>query len=207
MAGNRPFLYGMRKVTLQKFIDQFNGKEVQFTEFEIEHRDRMLFVLELIVKKFSLTDKQIYNKVKKKFNVTYPTVLKDIAVSQRLIANQINPKGDPGKIWVRYLVEQGAKEAMQMAKEKGDAKGYAYAVGMIGKYHMADKEDIVIPDYSDIKPFQPELTLDPSVIGIEKPKNLEEIRAKYKKKFDEEFKNYMRKLTVPDAEIIEEDEQ
>jgi len=194
----------MRKVTLQKFIDQYNGKDVQFTEFEKEYRDRMLYVLELMIKDITRTDKQIYNKVKLKFDVTYPTILKDIAVSQRLIANQINPKGDPHKVWIRYLVEQGAKKAMQMAKEKGDAKGYAYAVGIMGKYHMADKEDIIIPDYSDIKPFQPELTLDPSVLGIELPPDFEEKRKKLKKKFDDEYKNYMRKLTIPDAEVIEE---
>lgn len=196
----------MRKVTLQKFIDQFNGKPVEFTNFEIEHRDRMLFVMELIIEDVTLTDKQIYDLTREKYNVTYPTVLHDIMVAQRLIANQINPKGDPHKIWIRYLVEQGAKRAMQMAEEKNDAKAYAYANGILGKYHMADKEDIIIPDYSDIEPFNPELTLDPTVLGIKLPDKFKETRAKLHKKFAEDYKNFMRKQTIPDAEIVEDDE-
>jgi len=197
----------MRKVTLQKFIDQFNGKTVEFTNFEIEYRDRMLKVMELIISDITLTDKQIYDKIRQTYKCTYPVVLQDIMVAQRLIANQINPKGDPHKIWIRYLVEQGAKRAIQMAEEKGDSKAYAYAIGMIGKYHMADKEDVVTPDYSEITPFMPVITSDPKVLGIELPPDFEKKRADMKKKFEGDYQNFMRKMTIPDAEIIKEEDE
>jgi len=197
----------MRKVTLQKFIDQFNGKNVEFTNFEIEHRDRMLKVMEIIINDFTITDKQIYDIIKKDYKCTYPIVLQDIMVAQRLIANQINPKGDPHKIWIRYLVEQGAKRAMQMAEEKGDSKAYAYANGILGKYHMADKEDVVIPDYSEITPFLPVITSDPKVLGIELPEDFERKKAALRKKYDADYQAFVRKMTIQEAEIIKDEDE
>jgi len=196
----------MKQVTVQKFIDQWNGKQVEFTNFEIEDRDRMLAVLELIIRDLTLTDRDIYVKVKETYDVSFPTVLKDITIAQRLIANEINPKGDPKKIFIRYLVEQTAKKAMQLAEAKNDAKGMALAAATIGKYHMADKEDVIIPDFSEITPFNPEITSDPSVLGIELPPDFEQKRLALKKKFEGDYQSFMRKMTIPDAEIVKDED-
>ena len=197
----------MRKVTLQKFIDEFEGKQVEFTEFEREYKERIQYVMQLIIDDFTLTDKHIYDLTRKQYKVTYPTVLQDILVSQRLLSNQISPNGNPQKVWIRYMVEQSSKKAMQMAEEKGDVKAYNQAIANIGKYHMADKEDVILPNYDDIVPFNPVLTLDPKVLGIELPADFEQKREKMRLKFKNDYEDYMRKLTIPEAEIVKEEDE
>mgnify|MGYP007005276616 CR=1 FL=1 len=38
------------------------------------------------------------------------------------------------------------------------------------------------------------------------PENFDAIREKYRKKFEADYLHFVKKLTIPDAEIIEEDE-
>ena len=197
----------MRKKIYDKFLAHYAGEDVQFYDQEIEHQERLLMVMELKMKKLYMPDKTIFRKVRKKFKVSYPTVLQDITVIERMIANDKNPGGDPMKVWTRYFLTEIAKESIQIARAKGDGYTMAYAANIIGKHHLTDKEDVIKPDYDKIIPFKPELTFDPTVIGITLPENFEEIRQKYRKKFDGDFQRFVRKLEIPDAEIIEDDEE
>jgi hypothetical protein len=197
----------MREKLYKKFEDHFAGKEVTFYDKEIEHRDRLLMIIELKIKSIWLTDRKIFQKVKKKYDVSYPTILQDICIVQRMMANQKDPTGDPMKVWIRYFIEEVTKEAISKAREKGDAYTMAYSANIMGKHHLTDKEDVIKPNYEEIVPFAPELTLDPKVIGIELPENFEETREKYRKKYEEEYQRFVQKMTIPDAEIIEEDEE
>lgn len=188
-------------------MDFYAGKDVQFYDQEIEHQKRLLFILEKKMKKLYMPDKDIYKKVRKKFDVAFSTVLRDITVIERMIANQRNPSGDPIKVWTRYFLTEVAKQSIRIAKKKKDAYTMAYSANIIGKHHLTDKEDVVKPDYDKIIPFKPELTIDPSVIGIKLPDNFEEMRQKYRKKFDADYQRFVRKLEIPDAEIIEDEDK
>lgn len=197
----------MREKIYKKFEDHFAGKEVTFYDKEIEHRDRLLKIIELKLQKIWISDRKIFEKIKKDFNVSYPTLLQDVCVVERMMANQKDPTGDPMKIWIRYFISEVTKEAIAKAEKKKDAYTMAYAANIIGKHHLTDKEDVIKPNYEDIVPFAPELTIDPSVLGIQLPENFEEMKAKYRKKFDADYQRFIQKMTIPDAEIISEEDE
>jgi hypothetical protein len=197
----------MRKNIIEKFTRFYNGdKTIVFYQQEIEHRDRMLFVLEEKMADLTITDLDLYKKVKEKFDISYPAVLQDITVIERIIANSLNPSGDPQKTFIRYFIAEGIKKAIKIAETKQDAKAMAMALNTLGKHFLTDKEDIVKPDYEKIIPFNPEITSDPSVIGIELPENFEEIREKYRQKFAQDYQNFIRKMAIPEAIEIKENE-
>jgi hypothetical protein len=197
----------MKKSIIEKFQRSYNGdKTIVFYDQEIEHRDRMLFVLEEKTKDLLITDLDLYEKVKERFDVSYPMVLRDVMIIERMIANDLNPSGDPLKTFTRYFIVENAKKALKDAFTKKDGKAISMLLNTIGKNMLTDKEDIIKPEYEKIIPFLPEITFDPSVIGITLPENFEEIRAKYKLKYDADYKNFVRKMTVTEAETISEDQ-
>lgn len=195
-----------RQKLLKKFEAFYKGNDVVFQQQEIEQRDRLLFIMELKIKELYLTDKEIFDKTREKFNVSYMAVLHDILIVERMIANEINPNGDPMKVFVRYFIGEITKEAINKAKDKNDAYTMAYSANILGKHYLTDKEDVVKPNYEDIVPFTPELTLDPSVIGITLPADFEEKKKKYLKKFDADYQHFVKKLSIPEADIIENED-
>jgi hypothetical protein len=189
----------------RKFELLYKGKEVIFDQREEEYRDRLLFVMELKMNDLTKTDKQIFEEVKQKFNVSLPTLLRDIAVVERMIANEMNPNGDPMKVFVRYFIGEINKEAIQLARDKNDPYTMSYATNIMGKHHCTDKEDVVRPPYDDIIPFTPILTFDPKAIGINLPSDFEDKKKQYLDKFRDDYQNFVQKLSIPDAEIVKDD--
>jgi len=197
----------MRKGIIEKFTRFYNGdKTVVFYDQEIEHRDRMLMVLEMKMNDIAITDLDVYKKVKKTFNISYPMVLQDITVVERIIANNLNPTGDPQKTFIRYFIAEGIKKAIQIAEKEQDAKAMALALNTLGKHFLTDKEDLVKPDWEKIIPFVPVITSDPSIIGIELPEDFDEKREKFRQKFEQDFKNFVRKISITAEDIKEIDE-
>jgi hypothetical protein len=198
----------MRKSIIKKFQEFYNGnKDVVFYEQELRHRDRLLLILETKIDDLCITDQEMYNQVKLKYpEMDYPTVLRDINIIERMIANDLNPSGNPMKTFMRYFIVENAKKAIKMAERNEDPKAIALLLNTMGKHMLTDKEDIVKPDYEKIIPFEPELTDDPSVLGISLPENFEEIREKYKRKFESDYQNFVRKMAVTEAEIVKDEE-
>lgn len=108
----------MRESTIKKFEDFFAGKEVTFYQQEIADRDRLLAIMDLKIKEISLPDREIFESIKKDFNVSYPTILKDIMIIERMIANERDPHGDPMKVFIRYFIGEITKEAINKAAKK-----------------------------------------------------------------------------------------
>lgn len=197
----------MKKSIIEKFQRFYGGdKTIVFYDQEIEHRDRMLFVLEEKTKDILITDLELFEKVKDRFNISYPMVLRDIMIIERMIANDLNPSGDANKTFVRYLISETIKKSLRHAIDKGDDKAVAMLTQTLGKHHLTDKEDIVKPEWEKIVPFTPELTFDPSVLGIQLPEDFEQKRQALRKKHESDYQNFIRKMTVTEAEIVNENE-
>jgi hypothetical protein len=197
----------MKKSIIEKFQRFYGGdKTIVFYDQEIEHRDRMLFVLEEKTKDILITDLELFEKVKDRFNISYPMVLRDIMIIERMIANDLNPSGDPNKTFVRYLISETIKKSLRHAMDKGNDKAVAALTQTLGKHHLTDKEDIVKPDWEKIIPFTPVLTFDPSVLGIMLPDDFEQKREALRAKHQSDYQNFVRKMTVTEAEIVNDEE-
>jgi len=197
----------MRKSIIEKFTRFYNGdKTIVFYEQEIEHRDRMLFIIEQKTQNLLITDLQLFEKVKERFEVSYPMVLRDVMIIERMIANDLNPSGDPMKTFTRYFIVENAKKAIQQAEKDGDNKAIALLLNTIGKHMLTDKEDIIKLPYEKIVPFMPEITSDPSVLGIQLPDDFEEKRLALREKHSKDYQNFIRKMTVVEAEIINDND-
>jgi hypothetical protein len=104
--------------------------------------------------------------------VTLSTAYRDVAVVTQMMGNIRLAS----KEWYRYMIVEGAKEAFNIAKEKGDAKAMAAALDKIGKYTRADKEDNTF-DFSQLIPPSFEPSDDVTLLGdVEKIPNLESRR-------------------------------
>jgi hypothetical protein len=178
-----------------------------FYQQEEEDRDRMLYVMNLKIQNLLITDLDLFSKVKERFKaVSFPTVLRDINVVERMIANDLNPSGDPMKTFTRYFIVENAKKAIARAEEKGDTKAIAMLLGTIGRNMLTDKEDVVKLPYDQIVPFLPEITSDPSVLGIELPADFEEKRQSLREKYRKDYENFIKKLSAPEVEILKNDD-
>ena len=83
-----------------------------------------------------------------------------------MIAADQNPTGDPNKTWHRYMVREMTKKAFKLAEEKKESYNMTFAANALGKHNLTDKEDSFKPNYDQIIPFVPEVTSDPTVLGI-----------------------------------------
>lgn len=197
----------MKKSIIEKFQRFYGGdKTIVFYDQEIEHRDRMLYILEQKTIDLCITDLELYEKVKQRFDVSYPMVLRDIMMIERMIANDLNPSGDPMKTFTRYFIVENAKKAIKAAESKGDNKAIAMLLNTIGKHMLTDKEDVMKPEYEKIIPFVPILTSDPSVLGITLPDDFEQKRQALKQKYASDYQNFIRKMSSQEVEVIKDDE-
>jgi len=157
----------MRKSLFEKIIQSYNDEDVIFTDEEIRHKERLEKILEIRLKEVSLPDVELYKRVKHHYpQITFYNFCKDINYVERILANQIDPTGDPRKVFIRYFIGEVTKQAIEIAKEKKDAYTMAYASNIMGKHNQTDKEDIIRPPFDKIIPQTFEITSDPSVLGI-----------------------------------------
>ncbi len=186
-----------RKHIIQKILDSFENPDVQLSENENKYRKRILLIIEIKLKDLTITDFELYKKLRKlEYAHSFAQTVGDIAVAERMLANQKKPDADPGKTWDRYFISEMTKKAMRIAREKNDAYTIAYAANIYGKHKLTDKEDVERPPFDDIIPFVPEITSDPSVLGIKPIPNLEKKKAELMKKYG-----------IQEAEILKDESE
>lgn len=185
---------------IELVIKSFQDESIELSEKEIDYKNRILHVMEIRIKNLASTDYDLYRIIKRKYeNLSFSQVIKDIAVVERMIAYDQDPTGDPRKVWYRYFITEVTKKAIAVAQAKGDAYTMAYASNILGKHQQTDKEDAVKLPYDEIIPFIPEITTDPSVIGIKPIDNIEELKEKMLKKYGIS--------DIQEAQIIDTDEE
>jgi len=191
-----------KKAFIEKIIESFDNTHIVLNEDEKKYADRLLFVLDLKLEKLIITDYDLYKKAKKKYPfITFPQICNDISVIERMIASEKDATGDAKKVWHRYFIVENAKKALEVAVAKGDAYTQGYLLNIIGKHNLTDKEDIIKPPFDDIIPFFPEITSDPSVLGIKPLPNLKELKEKLRKKY-----NLDNRITQAETVVIDENE-
>lgn len=173
-----------KKAIIETIIESFEDKTVVLSEEQQKYRERILKVLDLKLEDLYITDYDLFKAMKKAYPfITFPQICNDISIAERIIANEKDPGGDAKKAWTRYFITQVTMKAIEKAEAKGDAYTMAYAANILGKHHLTDKEDNVKPNWDDIIPFIPEITSDPSVLGIRRIKDVDKLRAKLEKKY------------------------
>jgi hypothetical protein len=173
-----------RKHIIQKILESFENPDTALSDQELKYRERIVLIIEIKLKDLTITDYELYKKLRKQNYVhSFAQAVNDITVAERMIASQKKPDADPEKTWDRYFISEITKKAMRIAREKNDAYTIAYAANIYGKHKLTDKEDVERPPFDDIIPFVPEITSDPSVLGIKPIPNLEEKKAELMKKY------------------------
>lgn len=184
-----------RKPALDKYHD------VLFKNFdEIEHltaaerkqltRYRLAFTESL--ENPTLPDTQLRDLLMNTFGISATQAYVDIQNIRILLGNVRNA----GKEWIRYLVNETLKKAIEDAKALGPKgiKLQIMAANTLGKYNMLDREDAVELPWEDIVPQSIEPTSDPTVIGGKKLANKEEeikkMYEKYKGEIEIEYTDY-----------------
>ena len=173
-----------RKPNLDKFHD------VLFTDFnEQEHltlaeqkqllRFRSAFTLSL--ENPSIPDTKLRDHLIEEFGISTTQAYADISNVRILLGNVRNA----GKEWVRYLVNETLKKAIEEADKLGK-KGILLkimAADKLGKYNRLDREDAESLPWEDIVPVPIEPTTDPTVLGIKPLENKEEVIRKMYEKY------------------------
>ena len=159
-----------RKNNLDKFHD------VLFKDFdEMEH---LLPVEQLQLKRYraafnmslenpSTTDVKIRDFLMSEFGISEAQAYRDI-----------------GKQWIRYLVNETLKEAIDKCRTAKKWKEVILAAATLAKYNMLDKETAEQLPWEEIKPQDIEPTSDPTgIIKVKKLENKEAVIQKLKDKY------------------------
>lgn len=191
---------------MSRFIDKIynyyiNGETGNLTLNEKRKKKIIDEIVEKKLKDITIPDKKLLAFLKDKHNLNFATALSYISVAERIIAgSKYHNNIDVDKAWFRYLIVESAKEAFRVAREKNDAYSMIQAANIIGKHNNTDKEDAVKILYDKIIPFIPEITTDPSVLGIKPIKNLDKVKQKLLQK-------YTSAIDIEYEEIISEKEE
>lgn len=175
-----------KKSLIERVIDSFDkDSNIILSENENKYRERLLFITEEKLKNLMVRDFELFKIVQKKYSfITFPQLCNDISIVERMIAVQKDPYGDSKKVWHRYFIVENAKKAYTIAEAKGDAYTMGFLLNIIGKHNLTDKEDIIKPPFDDIVPFIPEITSDPSILGINPIKDLNALKEKLRNKYN-----------------------
>lgn len=164
------------------FFEELSEDTLSKDEKKMLMRYRALFTLSL--ERPSIADVELRDLLMNEFEISNTQAYRDISNVRILLGNVKNA----GKEWIRYLVNETLKKAIEDAKGMGKSgiKLMILASDKLGKYNRLDKEDSVEIPWDDIVPQSIEPTTDPTVLGIKALENKEEaIRKMYEKYRDE----------------------
>jgi hypothetical protein len=184
-----------RKTNLDKFNEvlfQDFDEQQHLTLVEQEQLKRYRAAFTLSLEKPSIPDNKLRDHLISEYGISTSQAYRDIANIRILLGNVRNA----GKEWIRYLVNETLKQAIEEASGKKHLKERILAAAMLGKYNRLDKEDSEEIPWDEIVPEGIEPTTDPSVLKIKPLKNKkEEIRKMYKK--------YKGEIDIEDADYQE----
>jgi hypothetical protein len=172
-----------RKPNLDKFHDVLfkdfdEQKHLNLSEQKQLMRFRAAFTMSL--ENPSIPDTVLRDYLIEEFGISTTQAYADIGNVRILLGNVRNA----GKEWVRYLVNETLKKAIEDARALG-SKGIVLAImaaDKLGKYNRLDREDAETLPWEEIVPVPIEPTSDPTVLGIKPLENKEEvIRNMYEK--------------------------
>lgn len=170
-----------RKPNLDKFHDvlfkDFDEQE-HLTPAEREQMKRYRAAFSQSLENPSISDTKLRDYLMNEFGISQTQAYFDIAQIRVLLGNVRNA----GKEWVRYLVNETLKEAIEKCKTAKKWKEVIAAADKLGKYNKLDKDDAIEIPWDEIIPVDIEPTSDVSVLKVKPLQNKEEeIRKMYEK--------------------------
>jgi hypothetical protein len=199
-----------RVSNLDKFKDVMFTDIAQLTDFsqvEIEQLLRYRYAFTECLNNPAIADVTLRDALIQKFGISQAQAYRDIFSVKVLLPSVRNA----GKQWVRYIVEEELKQAIQDAKDLSDeADEYkdkaaflnarVKAIGFLGKYSKLDKEDDLNINWEDIIPVSIEPTNDVSVLGIKALPNKNEYIQKL-------YEKYKGEIEIEDIDFEEEKDE
>jgi hypothetical protein len=170
-----------RKANLDKFHDVlFNDfdEQVHLSVYEQQQLKRYRFAFSQSLENPSIPDSKLRDFLMNEFGISQSQAYYDIANTRILLGNVRNA----GKEWIRYLVTETLKEAIEACRKKKKWKEVILATHVLGKYNKLDKEDSNEFPWEEILPIPIEPTNDVTVLKVKPLENKEEeIRKMYEK--------------------------
>jgi len=170
-----------RKVNLDKFHELMFSDIDKLTELnqpEIQQLLRYRFAFTVLLEKPSTSDILLRDALMNQYNISMSQAYRDIANLKIVLPNVRNA----GKEWIRYIVNEELKEAIQDAKTDGKLKERILAILGLAKYNKLDQDEAEEMPWDEIIPIDIEPTSDPTVLGITPMANKDEvIRQLYEK--------------------------
>lgn len=170
-----------RKANLDKFHDvlfkDFDEQQ-HLTLVEQDQLKRYRAAYSQSLENPSIPDTKLRDFLMNEFGVSQTQAYSDIVNIRILLGNVRNA----GKEWVRYLVNETLKEAIEACKKSKQWKQVILAANVLGKYNKLDKEDAMEYPWEEILPIPIEPTNDVTVLKVKPLANKEEeIRRMYEK--------------------------
>jgi len=163
-----------RKPALDKFHKVLfeNVDELQhLSERELKQLKRYRSVFTVCMDNPAISDVRLRDFLAKEHGVSFVQAYEDIHNMRILLGNMRNA----GKEWVRYLVNETLKQAIETAKAAGKkgTRDMIAAAAAMAKYNMLDKHDAQELPWEEIIPVSIEPTSDPTVLNIKPLANKE----------------------------------
>lgn len=180
--------YTQKIESMIKFVDKMfdyycNGKNEELSLVDKRKKKIIDMIIEVKLKDITIPDRKLLQLIKE-YKISISTGLSYISLAERIIcSSKYSNVIDANKAWYRYLIVESAKEAYQIAREKLDAYSMVQAANIIGKHNSTDIEDTTQILYEKIIPFLPEITIDPTTLGIKPIKNVEKIKKQLLEKY------------------------
>ena len=151
--------------------------EKRFSPERVEHLIRLRDMYNFFLNDPAGRDRNFVNKFRAKYNISQSMAYADLALVKQLL-----PALAPAsREFHRKQVSEMLLETYNMAKARKDVKAMALAAKELGKVNRVDLDDEKELPYELIvvQPFSP--SLDPTLIGLKRIDNLEEVKARLRK--------------------------
>ncbi len=149
------------------------------TELEKSQLLRYRYAFSMLLEKPSLEDTKLRDGLMSNFFISQSQAYRDISNMKIILPNIRNA----GKEWIRYIVNEELKAAIQAAKDKDKLKERILAIAALAKYNKLDQDEAEEMPWDEIIPVPIEPTSDPTVLGIKPLENKEEIIRKLYEKY------------------------
>lgn len=151
--------------------------EKRFSPERVEHLIRLRDMYNFFLNDPAGRDRNFVDKFRAKYNISQSMAYADLALVKQLL-----PALAPAsREFHRKQVSEMLLETYNMAKARKDVKAMALAARELGKVNRVDLDDEKELPYELIvvQPFSP--SLDPTLIGLKRIDNLEEVKARLRK--------------------------
>lgn len=151
--------------------------EKRFSPERVEHLIRLRDMYNFFLNDPAGRDRNFVDKFRAKYNISQSMAYADLALVKQLLPSL----APASREFHRKQVSEMLLETYNMAKARKDVKAMALAAKELGKVNRVDLDDEKELPYELIvvQPFSP--SLDPTLIGLKRIDNLEEVKARLRK--------------------------